>query len=289
MAFDPRLGLAFVPAQATRGYFADAPTYDFVPGAINNGLGRRLDRPTSLTAAGALAPSPDRYGELVAWDPATQSARWRVRFPQIWRAGVLATGGDLVFHAIGHELVAFDSHSGAPLWRYDAGAGVIAPAISYAVGGSQYVALMVGFGGAAIGGTDQLRHPGRLLVFRLDGRVTPTPYPPVAIPPKLDLALAVASAGDVEAGRARYQRLCVQCHGVGDYLPNLARSPLILAPASFRAIVLDGALKDRGMAPFRRYFGEAELEDVRAYLLEEAKVAHPPAIDRAGGAVEHAQ
>jgi quinohemoprotein ethanol dehydrogenase len=289
MAFDPRRGLAFLPAQATRGYFGDAPTYDFIPGALNNGLGRRLDRPQSLTAPGALAPSSDRFGELVAWDPATQSARWRVRFPQIWRAGVLATGGDLVFHSIGHEFVAFDARTGEPVWRYDTVAGVVAPAISYAIAGRQYVALMVGFGGAAIGGTDQLRRPGRLLVFRLDAHAKPTPYAPVTIPGKLDLTHAVASAGNVDAGRTRYQRLCISCHATGDYLPNLARSPVILAPDAFRAVVLDGALKSRGMAPFRRYFGEAELEDVRAFLLDEAKVAHPPVPGGGPAAVEHAQ
>ena len=39
-------------------------------------------------------------------------------------------------------------------------------------------------------------------------------------------------------------------------------------------LILDGALKSRGMAPFRRYFDDTQAEDLRAYLLEEAKVAH---------------
>ena len=57
----------------------------------------------------------------------------------------------------------------------------------------------------------------------------------------------------------------------------LARSPVILEPVGFKAIVLDGAKKPHGMAPFRRFFNEASAEDLRAYLLAEAAKAPPVA------------
>ena len=60
------------------------------------------------------------------------------------------------------------------------------------------------------------------------------------------------------------------------FLPNLTRSPAILEPDGFKAIVLDGALKANGMAPFRRFFDEKGAEDVRAFLLWQAKTAPPP-------------
>ena len=41
--------------------------------------------------------------------------------------------------------------------------------------------------------------------------------------------------------------------------------------ATFKAIVLGGALKDQGMAPFGRFLNETDVEDVRAYLLWRAK------------------
>ena len=65
------------------------------------------------------------------------------------------------------------------------------------------------------------------------------------------------------------------CHNAGGYLPILAKSPVILDPVGFDAIVLKGAKKPHGMAPFRRFFDEASAEDLRAYLLAEAAKAPP--------------
>ena len=56
----------------------------------------------------------------------------------------------------------------------------------------------------------------------------------------------------------------------------------ILDGDGFKAIVLDGALKANGMAPFRRYFDEASAEDIRAFLLWQAK--QPPPAPKPGGA-----
>jgi alcohol dehydrogenase (cytochrome c)/quinohemoprotein ethanol dehydrogenase len=46
------------------------------------------------------------FGELVAWDPVAQKARWKVRFPQTWTSGVLATDAGLVFHTAGSTFAA---------------------------------------------------------------------------------------------------------------------------------------------------------------------------------------
>jgi quinohemoprotein ethanol dehydrogenase len=278
MAYSPKEQLVYIPAQASRGYYTDPVSLDFIEGAANTGLGPRLDRPTSLTATPAAASQRDRYGELVAWDPVAQTARWRVRFPEVWRSGVLATDGDLVFHAAGHEFMAFEAMTGKVLWRYDTTANPIAPAISYEIDGKQYIALMVGYGGAVAMGGDQPRRRGRLLVFALGGLVRPAAYPAVFIPGPLDLSAAIPSGGDAAVGRATYGRFCGQCHRTGDYLPNLARSPAILNPDGFRGIVLDGVLQTNGMASFRRFMNEAQAEDIRAYLLTEAKTARTSAV-----------
>ncbi|WP_397400911.1 c-type cytochrome [Phenylobacterium sp.] len=157
------------------------------------------------------------------------------------------------------------------------GAGAIAAASTYAIDGQQYVALMVGFGGAGGMGGEEPRRKGRLLVFKLDGKVTPKPFPePVAQPP-LDLAAATPSKGSVARGQALSAQFCGTCHNAGGYLPVLTRSPVILDPVGFKAIVLDGAKKPHGMAPFRRFFDEASAEDLRAFLLAEARKPAPPA------------
>ncbi|MDZ4371354.1 MAG: c-type cytochrome [Phenylobacterium sp.] len=144
--------------------------------------------------------------------------------------------------------------------------------MTYALDGTQYVALMVGPGGA--GARDVTRQMGRLLVFKLDGRAKPPAYPAPAALPRLDLTRARASVGDADRGAMAFETYCGGCHGGGVYFPNLAQSPSILEPEGFRAIVLEGALKDRGMAGFDRWLDEADVEDLRAFLLWQAR--NPP-------------
>lgn len=189
-----------------------------------------------------------------------------------------------MFHAAGSAFTAYDAATGRPLWTHDAGAKIVAPAMTYAIKGEQYVALMVGYGGA--GGNDQPRRKGRLLVFKLGGKASPPAYPDAVQPDVLDLAAATPSKGDPDRGALRYAELCGACHRAGPYLPNLARSPAILEPEGFRAIVLDGALKANGMAAFRRYLDEGGAEDLRAYLLWRAAQETP---GRAAAATGHAQ
>ena len=266
MAFSPKEQLVYIPAQTLYMDYRDPTDFKFVPGAWNLGLGR------STLAPERVQPTP--VGELIAWDPVKKAARWKATFPDPWRSGVLATGGGLVFHAAGHKFIAFDAATGKQLWSYDTGAAPIAASSTYAIDGEQYVALMVGFGGAGGMGGLEPRRKGRLLVFKLDGKVVPTPFPEVVAPPPLDLKTATASKGDVTKGAALHAQFCVTCHGAGGFLPVLARSPVILDPVGFKAIVLEGAKKPHGMAPFRRFFDETSAEDLRAFLLKEA--AKPP-------------
>jgi len=279
MAFNPKEGLVYIPAMRNRGFYADAQGFKFIPGAWNTGLVRAQAGPN--TPSPRPATPPIATGELIAWDPVMGKARWRLALPTAWTSGVLATDGGLVFHAAGNVFTAYDARDGRALWTYDAGANVIAPAMTYALDGEQYVALMVGVGGAPMGG-DQPRRLGRLLVFKLGGAVTPPPLPaPVTMPP-LDLSAATPSKGDADRGAALYGEFCGACHRVGGLLPVLPRSPAILDGDGFEAIVLDGALKANGMAPFRRYFDKAGAEDIRAFLLWQAR--QPPPAPKPGGA-----
>ena len=277
MAFSPREQLVYIPTMAKRGNYADPAEFRYIPGAWNTGERRKR--------AGPSAPRQDResdddsksYGELVAWDPAARRARWKVRFPQTWTSGLLATDAGLVFHTAGSTFAAYDAASGERIWSYDLGAAAIAPASTYEIDGEQYVALMVGYGGAATG-HDQPRRKGRLLVFKLGGNVQPRPYPTPASAPPLDLASAEPSKGDADKGGTSFVTYCRSCHRAGGiYLPDLSRSPTILSHDRFKAIVYDGALKDRGMAPFSHFLTQAQVEDVRSFLLWQAKQPPPPA------------
>lgn len=268
MAFSPSTGLVYIPAQQSTSTYDNPTSFQYIPGAWNMGLKEALAGPSaaSVTTDEAAPPS----GELIAWDPVSRRARWRVSFPISWTSGVLATQGGLVFHAAGRRFVAYDAADGRELWSYDTVASAIAPAISYAIDGEQYVALMVGYGGAAF---DQPRRRGRLMVFKLDGSTTPTAFAEPFVQPLLDLSSAVPGQGDADRGGAVYMRHCTNCHGWGPLFPDLPRSPSILHPDSFKLIVMDGALRQRGMISFSRFLKPQDVEDLRTYLLWHATKA----------------
>ena len=65
-----------------------------------------------------------------------------------WNGGVLSTAGGLVFQGNGAgEFVAYDARTGAELWSRFMDSGIVAPPITYSLGGEQYVAVPVGYGG----------------------------------------------------------------------------------------------------------------------------------------------
>jgi len=85
-------------------------------------------------------------GTLTALDLAHEGRlRWQVQTAEPLIGGVMATAGGLVFSGRGQQVfAAFASGSGAELWRWQCDAGVNAPPISYAIGGTQYVAVAIG-------------------------------------------------------------------------------------------------------------------------------------------------
>ena len=89
--------------------------------------------------------SEAQWGRLVAVNLDTGKIAWGVKTPQPLIGGVLATAGDLVFNGEGNGwFKAYDARSGKELWKYNCGAGVNAPAVSYMVNGKQYVAVAAG-------------------------------------------------------------------------------------------------------------------------------------------------
>jgi quinohemoprotein ethanol dehydrogenase len=64
-------------------------------------------------------------GNLVAWDPVTQTERWRVHQPIAINSGVLSTAGDLVFQGEGTgEFAAYATDSGRKLWSTATGSAI---------------------------------------------------------------------------------------------------------------------------------------------------------------------
>jgi len=98
-----------------------------------------------LGGAFKTIPSEEQWGRLVAVDLNTGKVAWGVKTPQPLIGGVLATAGGLVFNGEGNGWFrAYDAKNGHTLWSYNCGAGVNAPAVSYMVGGKQYIAVAAG-------------------------------------------------------------------------------------------------------------------------------------------------
>ncbi len=98
-----------------------------------------------LGGAFKVIPGEKQWGRLAAVNIDTGKVAWKFDTEQPLIGGVLATAGDLVFNGESNGMFrAFDARNGKKLWEYQAGAGVNAPAVSYSVGGKQYVAVAAG-------------------------------------------------------------------------------------------------------------------------------------------------
>ena len=111
------------------------------------------------------------YGELVAWDPLTQSARWRVERKLPVNGGVLATAGQLVFQGTGvGTFDAFDDRTGKLLWTFNAHGCIQAAPTTVEIDGEQLILVASGNCGssglglsfARISSTLDSRAPSRL-------------------------------------------------------------------------------------------------------------------------------
>jgi quinohemoprotein ethanol dehydrogenase len=239
-----------------------------------------------LSIAGYEADAADDKGTLIAWDPVQQKARWKVTLPTIWNGGTLATAGNLVFQGDGGGyLRAYDASSGKELWHFNAGLGIIAPPMSYAVHGVQYVSVLVGYGGSAAvwgklmqAGWKFGMPPRRLLTFRLDGTAT---LPAVAAPDwsvkALDDPSLKFSEADIEQGHGLYNLICGSCHGLnlnaaGAPGPDLRESRLALTEDGLWTVVHDGALMSRGM-PKVSLLDRAPMHSIYAYIRTGARQA----------------
>src|SRR5579863_5264653 len=110
-----------------------------------------------------VAPGGIQDGPFVALNVDTGKIAWQYKTPQPLIGGVLATAGNLVFMGEGDGWFdAFNAKSGERVWRYNLGAGVNAPPITYQVNGEQYIAV-------AAGGNFQMGFPygDTLAIFKL--------------------------------------------------------------------------------------------------------------------------
>ncbi len=278
MAYSPKTGLVYLPAQDVPFFYSTASGYKYRAGAWNIAVDAYKNAPPNDRAQ-TKAIRALLKGELIAWDPVAQKERWRIQYDGPWNGGALATAGNLVFQGNGKgAFQAFDARDGKQLWTFPAQTGVIAGPVTYSVKGVQYVAVMAGYGGAypISSGFDEPRPSanGRVLVFRLGGTAKLPPAPPLDLPPPNPPTETFTAAQIVHGGEL-FEGNCGVCHGGGarssGVLPDLRRSGALADAATWAAIVHDGALKDRGMVSFAPYMSKADIEAIRGYVGVQAK------------------
>jgi quinohemoprotein ethanol dehydrogenase len=188
MAFNPGTGLVYIPSSNGGMGYAVQENFKYNPAGQNMGIsfnfgGRGGPGPGRGGPGGAANPSPDvagagrgattpeaapappkplppppaigpgpveegGRGQLRAWDPVTQQARWSAPVGAGIGGGTASTAGNLVFQVSpqGH-LIAYSADKGEKLLDVNTGLrGAMGPPITYELDGKQYVALMGGQG-----------------------------------------------------------------------------------------------------------------------------------------------
>lgn len=280
MAFSPKTGLVYLPAQEVPFAYQNDAGYKHKQGAWNIAVVAALNAPPN-NAAQTRATRAILKGQLLAWDPVKQREVWRVQYDGPWNGGALATAGNLVFQGNAKgKFQAFDATTGKTVWSFDAQTGVMAGPVSYTVDGTQYIAVSAGYGGAYplstgyVDGPQRIQPNGRMLVFKLGGTAKLPPYDAPALAPANPPSdkftpQQIAQGADIFEGN------CGLCHGAGarssGLVPDLRRSGALSDREAWAAVVHGGILKDRGMVSFAKWFKPAEIEAVRAYVGEQAK------------------
>ena len=288
MSFSPQTGLVYIPAEQPTGIYAPPQEW------LKTGHYTRrdmfwnpgIDWNTFLDTVGDLmqkfggALPPDR-GYLKAWDPIRKKTLWEIEQPAWWNGGVLTTAGNLLVQGTGDgRLVAYAADTGKILWALPTMIGIIAPPITYAVGGEQYIAVMAGYGGAGgVTGGDprtmasaRYMNDGYVLAFKLGGKAA---MPHIAEknaqipqPPPIN-----ATEAQLTNGKYKYMSNCMMCHGglvvSGGVLPDLRMLPAE-KHAIFKEIVFDGVIHSAGMPRMGDLLNEQDVHDIQAYIIQRA-------------------
>lgn len=137
MAYSPQTKLFYVPANEWGMDIWNEPISYKKGGAF-------------LGAGFTIRPIFDDYiGAMRAVDPKTGKIVWEIKNNAPLWGGVMSTAGGLVFYGTPEGyLKAVDARNGKELWKFQTGSGVVAPPVTWQEGGTQYVAVVSGWGGA---------------------------------------------------------------------------------------------------------------------------------------------
>ena len=270
LAFDPQKNVLYVPAITMPEQFQRTASGEYSYDYSHGSEGEQKWQ---------------AFGEIVAWDPVTQSEVWRQRHGLPLNGGALHTAGGLVFQGTAEGyLKAYDAASGEQLGSFAAGGAIRAAPSTVVNDGIQYIVVPAGAPSsstASSGLTDysstkESRSRPRLLAFVLGGNApTPAWAAPLTFrkPPVDRYPPAVAAMGE-----AIYEGAgCVACHGFGGQSVGGAAADLrVRLPANLAYLkaVLGGAFEPRMPAV---PLDDTSTEALYAYLVNTAWRAYEDA------------
>jgi mono/diheme cytochrome c family protein len=275
MSYSPLTGLVYIDVMEWPNIFAAENSAANSLAQESSGDAHRVSLPAVIARVRSLYTN-----HIAAWDPVAQHEVWRVEQSSLWNGGTLATAGNLVFEgASSGELAAYRADNGVKIWSTFVQTAIIGPPITYEVGGEQYIAVAVGWGGS-LGlkkgpiGLDAhvLSNRPRVLAFKLNGTdVLPTI--PLPAKPTLNPPADIASATLVSEGHTEYTNHCSPCHGYwaisAGEVPDLRYSAALGDGAMVQRIVHDGLLRSGGMPAFAQ-LRPKEIDAIRAYIIHRA-------------------
>ncbi|WP_373090344.1 PQQ-dependent dehydrogenase, methanol/ethanol family [Zhongshania sp.] len=282
MAFSKDTGLVYIPALETPFTYSHDEQFNYTQGYWNTGADMTMTSlPTDKAKFKAIKAM--LKGRLLAWDPVKQQAAWKVEHNGPWNGGVLATAGGVVFQGNADaKLVAYRADNGERLWDFFAQTGIVAPPISYELGGEQYIAVASGWGGTfalLYGGLlpqESTAGVGRLMVFKLGGKAK-LPALPDSVSQKPTPPKSTADDVTIANGSKIYDNRCAVCHGdhsiSSGLVPDLRWTPYLSSLEAMELVVLKGILNARGMPSFNNVISKQDLNDLRAYIISNANKA----------------
>jgi quinohemoprotein ethanol dehydrogenase len=293
MAYDPERGVTFIPVIESGNVILESSDRraGLVEGQFTTpAFPPELWDPTSMRSlygelppiqklARGLKTNTASRGFLRAWSVPQHRVVWEAQTATSWDGGVLATAGGLVWQGDANgNLNAYAADTGERLAVIPMGISMMAAPMTYRVNGTQYIAIVAGYGGGGVilgapldpeSAAYRYGNDGRIIALKIGG-------PPVPLPTlRTDLPLPEpparpTDAAQIAAGEVLYNRFCSRCHVTGrGNLPDLRR----LAPAThalFNSIVLGGAYTMKGMGRFDDVLSPADAEAVHAYLIDQA-------------------
>ena len=277
MSYNPVTGLVYIPHMEAGMIMGTVSPERYKVDPIRTGYKHVAQ--TGATFGGLLFDSEHGgKGSIVAYDPVTQEERWRDVSDSFWNGGTLTTAGNLAFYATAlGELNAYNATTGEKLWSFNTGLGMISAPMTYSIGDTQYIAILVGYGGTAASGIPLMKHgwkfglqPRRLLAFKLDGKL-PLPETP---PPSFDVNPVIIEGVEldgekVQAGVNLYHTVCVVCHGgmleAESVAPDLRESHIAANLEALTVVLRTGNLASRGM-PLFDDLSDEDIENLYHYI-----------------------